>query len=155
MSRTRAPVVVTPRHTRASRRTSIVGAALLGLVSAAALTGCSASTEEQAAAQAALAFAAASRADPLAACALLAPRTRDELERSAEQSCAEALPDQDLPASTVVTRTDLAGHSAKVELDGQTVFLSLFDSGWRVVAAGCSKAFDEPATPYTCQVQGS
>lgn len=132
-----------------------MGAIVLGLVSAAAITGCSASTEEQGATQAALAFAAASSADPAAACALLAPRTRDELERSAEQSCAEALPEQDLPAGTVVTRTDLAGHSAKVDLDGQTVFLSRFDSGWKVVAAGCSKAFDEPATPYTCQVQGS
>lgn len=148
------PLRRTPRHTRPGRRRAVAGAIVLGPVCVVALAGCSASAEEQAAAQAALRFAATATADPAAACADLAPRTRDELERSAEQSCDEALPQENLPASTVVTRADLAGHSAKVDLDGQTVFLARFDSGWKVVAAGCAKALDEASTPYTCQVQG-
>ena len=136
-----------------------VWAAAAGLVAAPlaafSLGGCSASTEEAAAANAAASFAATSTGDPQTACGLLAQRTRDELERTAEQPCDEALPDENLPASTAVTRTDLAGLSARVDLEGQTVFLARFDSGWKVVAAGCSKEFDEPNTPYTCQVQGS
>jgi len=127
----------------------------LAVVGAVALGGCSSSAEEAAAAQAAASFAATSTGDPDTACGLLASRTRDEFERSAEQPCDEALPDENLPASTTVTRTDLAGQSARVDLEGQTVFLARFASGWKVVAAGCTKQFDEPNTPYTCQVQGS
>ena len=56
-----------------------------------------------------------------ALCSRRAPGTSWSEARSSR--CAEALPEQDLPASTVVTRTDLAGHSARVDLDGQTVFL--------------------------------
>ena len=155
MSRTRAARGPSARHTLRRRQRAVLGVTVWVPVCLGALGGCATSTEEQAAAQAALQFAATWSADPQTACALLAPRSRDELERTSEQSCEEALPSENLPASTVVTRTDLAGHSARVDLDGQTVFLARFDSGWKIVAAGCSKQYDEPSTPYTCQVQGS
>jgi hypothetical protein len=38
-----------------------------------------------------------------------------------------------------------------VALDGDVVFLSTFDSSWKVIAAGCTA---RPAQPYDCIVQG-
>ena len=35
----------------------------------------------------------------------------------------------------------------------ETVFLALFDDGWRVTAAGCTRLAG-PAEPYDCDVEG-
>ena len=48
----------------------------------------------------------------------------------------------------------VAGHSAQVRYAQETVFLSLFDDGWRVTAAGCSRTSTDPSVPYDCTVGG-
>jgi hypothetical protein len=122
----------------------------LGLV---LLTACGAAGRSQqgAASAAAQSFERAASADPAQACALLAPKTRQDLE--ADGPCAKVLPEQDLPHATAVRRTQVYGTDAITELSGDTLFLALFPDGWRVTAAGCKP--DGAGRPYDCIVKGS
>ena len=119
-----------------------------------ALGGCAGqgSAENAAAADAAERFARDVTADISSACDLLAPQTRVQLEDSSEMSCAEALPQQDLPAAGSVRRVEVYGKDAVVHLEKDTLFLARFDDGWRVTAAGCTPNGDRP---YDCDVEGS
>ncbi|WP_395366047.1 hypothetical protein ACHGLA_33445 [Streptomyces sp. YH02] len=89
-----------------------------------------------------------------AACDLLAPESREQLEEDEKQPCARALPSQDLPAGGSVRSVDVYGRQALLRLRGETLFLSQFDNGWRVTAAGC---VPEPGhdTPYRCALKGA
>jgi hypothetical protein len=119
-----------------------------------AVAGCAGqgSVEDEPAAQTAQRFARAVASDPAAACGLLAPRTRVELE-GAGGSCAEALPQRDLPEDAgSVREVKVYGKDAVAYLERDTVFLARFDDGWRVTAAGCSPNGDRP---YDCDVEGS
>lgn len=89
--------------------------------------------------------------DGAAACAVLAPETLADLEKSADQPCAAAVLGEDLPAPGRVANTDVYGQWAKVRLDTDTVFLAVFRGGWKVVAAGCQPRGDRP---YDCALQG-
>jgi hypothetical protein len=86
------------------------------------------------------------------ACATLAPETLHELEESAEQPCAEAILDEDLPQPGQVIGADVYGQWAQVRLAGDVVFLAVFPEGWRVVAAGCRSRGEQP---YNCRLEGS
>ncbi|MEU9145423.1 hypothetical protein [Streptomyces sp. NPDC048349] len=86
-----------------------------------------------------------------AACDLLAPETRAQLEEDEKQECAKALEGQELPVSGAVNGAEVYGRQALVRADGETLFLSLFTGGWRVVAAGCTPQEDKP---YQCVVKG-
>ncbi|MFC9847973.1 hypothetical protein ACFWFF_12495 [Streptomyces sp. NPDC060223] len=88
----------------------------------------------------------------LAACALLAPETRDELEDSGRMTCVAALGEEQLPEGGPVRSVDVYGRQAMVTLRNDTLFLSQFPGGWRVVAAGCEPERDRP---YKCQVKGA
>ncbi|MGR4879885.1 hypothetical protein ACIPUC_10685 [Streptomyces sp. LARHCF249] len=88
--------------------------------------------------------------DYRAACALLAPETRSQLEDDEKQTCAKALEGQDLPAGAV-DGAEVYGRQALVRASGETLFLSRFTGGWRVVAAGCTPRGDKP---YDCVVKG-
>ena len=132
------------------RRVGVLAAvAVLGL-----LAGCSASGSPRAAAarQTAEAFSAAVAADPAGACGLLAPQTRQELEDS-DGPCPEAITGADLPQSGHVVDVEVYGLDAVVRLEHDTMFLALFDAGWRVTAAGCTP--QEPSRPYSCDVKGA
>ncbi|CAM5250071.1 hypothetical protein [Streptomyces aurantiogriseus] len=83
-------------------------------------------------------------------CAALAPGTREELEQSAGTPCAEALSEESLPAGGDVRGTDVYGNQARAVLAGDTLFLSHFTTGWKVVAAGCRQ---RPHLPYRCQIK--
>jgi hypothetical protein len=126
----------------------------LGLAVTLGLAGCGAPVERQGAGAAADRFEADVQADPAAACALLAPRTLQSVEKDGT-SCAQALPGEDLPMPGDRNTVSVAGHSAQVRFAEDTVFLALFDDGWRVTAAGCSRTSDDPATPYDCTIEGS
>jgi hypothetical protein len=85
------------------------------------------------------------------ACALLAPDTEQELEQSAGSPCPKALGEESLPAGGAVRHTDVYGNQARAVLASDTLFLSRFTDGWKVVAAGCEP---RPGRPYQCAVKG-
>ncbi|MGI5399221.1 hypothetical protein ACQEVG_07150 [Streptomyces sp. CA-135486] len=90
--------------------------------------------------------------DNTAACELLAPGTRSEGEESGQKPCAVALGEEQLPSGGAVRAVEVYGQQAMVTLERDTLFLSQFPGGWRVVAAGCRP---EAGKPYQCQVKGS
>jgi len=125
-------------------------AVLVGVVTL-TLTGCS-EAQDRAAAEAAESFyAAVESGDGAAACALLASRARDELEQSAGKPCAQAILDEGLPAGGSVSTAEVYGTMAQVEYGTDTVFLSRFDSGWRVVGSGCTPTGED--LTFSCLVK--
>ncbi len=83
----------------------------------------------------------------------LAPGTREELEETARSRCPPALEDLGLPSAREVRRVDVYGGQARVVLDSDTLFLSSFPDGWKVVAAGCEPR-PESEVPYRCDLKG-
>ena len=98
-------------------------------------------------------FGSALASAPAAACALLAPETVREVEDLSDKPCVRALPALDLPAGGAIDRLTVAGHSGEAVLAGDTIFLALFDDGWRVIAAGCTAQGSDPQRPYDCTVK--
>jgi ketosteroid isomerase-like protein len=98
-------------------------------------------------------YSAFAQQDGTAACALLAPRTQHEIEKSAKQPCDEAITDEDLPAELGrIIDTTVHGNEARVAADGDTVFVSDFGGAWRIVAVGCTPQAGD--LPYDCEIQG-
>ncbi|MFD6075819.1 hypothetical protein ACFWG5_09605 [Streptomyces hydrogenans] len=97
---------------------------------------------------------ALSEADSGRACALLAPQTRQEVASDAGD-CAKG-PAQEQPPIAAGDAADAVaevhGRQAMVRLSGDALFLSQFDAGWKVVAAGCTP---RPDTPFDRKVKGS
>ncbi|MFJ9078804.1 hypothetical protein ACIRO3_26720 [Streptomyces sp. NPDC102278] len=127
----------------------------IGLVLAAAvpLVGCGAPAVRVEGAQAAsrgFEQALAAR-DFVTACDLTAPETRAALEEGEKQRCSKALAGQGLPVSHAMAGVEVYGRQAMVRLDSDTLFLSQFEGGWKVVAAGCRPRGDKP---YRCTVKG-
>jgi hypothetical protein len=113
--------------------------------------GCDAQNEP-AARGVATAFADAVSADNgAAACLLLAPGTRAELEQSAGKACRSAILEEDLPAAGAARESASFGTMAKVTFAGDTMFVTEFQGGWKVMAAGCSPV---PARSYDCRLKG-
>jgi hypothetical protein len=141
------------RRTGTARRSGRRAAFLLVPTALCLLSGCSGQggVESQNAVDAALRFTTAARDDPSAACGLLAPGTRQELEDQ-DGPCASALPDQDLPQASGPGTAEVYGKDAIVRLRGDTLFLARFADGWHVTAAGCLPAGQDK--PYTCTVKG-
>ncbi|MFE7183447.1 hypothetical protein [Streptomyces erythrochromogenes] len=136
-----------------SYRSALVGSGLAGVIALLLLTGCGASAARVKGARDAVRVferALASR-DYAAACDVLAPETRAQLEQDEKQACAPALEGQGLPVSIAVRRPEVYGRQAVVRAEGETLFLSQFTGGWRIVAAGCNSQGDEP---YRCVVKG-
>ncbi len=136
------------RTNRGRRAAAVLAAALL-------LGGCGASAaREDGATDAGRRFAAALAAgDFRTGCALLAPQTRDEVEEDGRTPCAAGLREAGLPAAGAPLGVDVYGREALLRMAGDTLFLSQFDAGWRVTAAGCEEQAmaDEP---YRCSVKG-
>ncbi|MFD7276828.1 hypothetical protein ACFV80_07155 [Streptomyces sp. NPDC059862] len=118
-----------------------------------ALGGCGSAGERSAdASAAATEFERLLRsADASGLCAALAPETRSELEESEKSSCAEAIAAQEIPIGGAVREVDVFGRQARVVLDSDTLFLSRFADGWKVVAAGCTP---RSGLPYQCTIKG-
>ena len=115
---------------------------------------CSGRTDEGPKAEQAAAdfYGAFGQENGMAACALLAPETRHEVEKSSKEPCDEAITDEDLPDNLgTVTEIAVYGNEARVEADGDTVFVSDFEGAWMIVAAGCTSQGDEP---YDCEIRG-
>jgi hypothetical protein len=116
------------------------------------VSGCSA-TDTDDARRAATAFTEALAAgDGRRACELLSPPARDEVELTTGDRCEQGLLSEGLPATVGPTAAEVWGDQAQVRTAEDTLFLSRYDSGWRVIAAGCKPRADRP---YDCLVQGS
>ncbi len=122
-------------------------------LSVVALVGCSSlGPNEAAAGDVASAFSAAlGDGNGAEACDLLNDATRTELEQSSEQACDQAILEEDLPTAEQVMDIKAYGRSARVILEGDVVFLSVADGGWRVTAAGCQPQANQP---YDCSLTG-
>ncbi|UQX03792.1 hypothetical protein [Streptomyces sp. RerS4] len=94
---------------------------------------------------------AVAAADHAAACDLLAPETREQVVEDEKKACALALTDQRLPVDRADHAVEVYGRQAVFRAAGQTLFLSQFADGWKVVAAGCTPQGDKP---YRCVVKG-
>jgi hypothetical protein len=131
------------------RRAAYCAVVAAGLIAVSACTGPGADQ----AGQVADSFARLASDDPGKACDLLAPRTREDIEKAAEKSCVEALPDEDLPDPSPLLSVEVFGHDAIARLGNDTVFLARFPEGWRVTAAGCQRGPND-AKPYDCDISG-
>jgi len=119
-----------------------------GMLVAVLLAGCANPTTERDASGVASQFLdATGRGDTRSACALLTPKVREDLLASDGQSCEESLPADRLHGT--VTEAAVWSDWAQVHTDGGSVFLTEFDSGWLVAAAGCEPNGD---APYRCVV---
>ena len=120
-------------------------------------TGCGAVEERRTAAMAAaLDFERALRArDGGAVCQVLAPGTREEVAQSAKKPCEQGVLDEAVPSADAVPKdvqsVDVAGRQARVVFPADTLFLSEFPGGWKIVAAGCTP---RPQRPYQCKLKG-
>ncbi|KKD09965.1 hypothetical protein TN53_00980 [Streptomyces sp. WM6386] len=84
-------------------------------------------------------------------CEALAPETRSEVEESEKASCEKAIAALEIPLGGETRRTDVHGRQARVVLESDTLFLSRFADGWKVVAAGCTPRAGQP---YQCEIKG-
>ncbi|MFE4999274.1 hypothetical protein ACFRH4_50165 [Streptomyces mirabilis] len=84
-------------------------------------------------------------------CTVLAPGTVQELEQSSASPCAKALSEASPTPGGALRRTDVYGNQARTVLSSDTLFLSHFNSGWKVVAAGCEP---QPQQLYQCRIKG-
>lgn len=130
-------------------QSSVLGAALLAGL--ATVTGCR-GAQDGAVAEVAAAFHDAYAArDGAAACDLLAPETKSELERLAGEPCAGAVLEEDVAEVGPPRAVEVFGTQAEVRYDGETTFLARFQDGWKVMAAGCTP---RPGQPYDCVIAG-
>lgn len=121
-------------------------------VLAAAGCGAPAARQDAAAAAGAAFEAAVAAGDHIRACGLLAPQTRQQVEQDEQKACPAALASQELPSRRGIQAAEVYGRQAMVRTAGDTLFLSLFTGGWKVVAAGCTP---RPDQPYDCLIKGA
>jgi hypothetical protein len=128
-----------------------VAVTLAGLGLACATTGCTSGSADTVDSVADRFHAALAAHDGRAGCALLAPETRSELEQSSGKSCPDALLEENVPTTGRPDDTSVFETMAQVRYAGDTVFLSRFPTGWRVMAAACTP---QPVGPYDCRLSG-
>jgi ketosteroid isomerase-like protein len=116
-----------------------------------AASACGSSQDDPARDVAVRFYSAVADRDGPAACDLLAPETLDEVEQSARRPCPEGLFDEGLRAVRDPAETRVFGTMAQVRYRSETVFLTRFRDGWKVMAAGCAPA---AAERYDCRIQG-
>lgn len=116
-----------------------------------ALSGCGTTEGAGARATAFRYVNAISSGDRAQACHLLAPKTRAQLEQSAGKPCPAALAEEDLHPAGALRSSATFGTMAQVRFADDTVFVTRFVRGWRVVASGCTAVPDQP---YDCVLGG-
>lgn len=127
----------------------LVVPALAGCLLGLPLGGCAGTQDEPALAAARQLLAATAEGDGAAACALLAPAARDELEQSEGAPCERAILQEDLGDGTGATTVSVFDTMAQAHVGADTVFLSRFDDRWLVVGAACTPV---PDRPYDCRI---
>ncbi len=125
---------------------------LLALATALTVSACGSDDAARAARTAAATFSqAVADQDGSRACALLSPQTAKTLADTESQPCAAAVLAEDLPTPATIQKVDREGRSAFVVTDDDTIFLSQFPDGWKIIGAGCT---EQGSAPYDCTVSG-
>jgi len=88
------------------------------------------------------------------ACALLSAQTVSDLEQSSGKPCATAVLHENVPTAGKPTGVQVYGRMAQVRYADDTIFLSRFHDGWRLVGAGC-RLTPGAAQRFDCQVKGA
>jgi hypothetical protein len=133
-----------------SRRPRTAGIAL-GAACCLLVAGCGGSQDNAVADTVRAFYDAVAAQDGDAACAVLAPATRSELEQSAGKPCAGAILGEDVPEVASPEKIEVFGSMAQVRHGSEVAFLTRFEDGWRVVAAACTPA----RSRYDCSIQGA
>jgi hypothetical protein len=138
-----------------------MGVRLLWLGIAAAMvlpttSACSSASDDEVADVARAFYGAIGAQDGATACRLLAAPTRSEVEKSSGKPCAEGILDEDVQEAVGAPQVDVYATMARVRWPQETTFVTRYDSGWLVYAAGCSPDPGSPpdADRYDCNVQG-
>lgn len=87
--------------------------------------------------------------DGVRACALLSPQTAAAVAEASRSACPDAVLHQDLPAATPLRSVQRYGKQALVRSATDTMFLSEFPTGWKIIGAGCRPQGERP---YDCGV---
>jgi len=148
-----SPTAIVPLVLSGPVRVMIAAACAAGVLGVAGCGGADPAGPERAA----TAFArAAGAGDGAGACALLSPPARAALGEDAGGSCADAVRESPPPSSTSVVRAERWGRQALVVTGEDTLFLSEFSDGWKVIAAGCRRqaAAETSNLPYDCTISG-
>jgi len=77
--------------------------------------------------------------------------TVTQLVQAAGEPCASAIIEEELPEPGPVEKSSSFGTMAEITYAADTMFLTEFPGGWKVMAAGCAPV---PGHPYDCQLQG-
>jgi hypothetical protein len=72
------------------------------------------------------------------ACGWLAPPTRQDVEQSAGKPCDEAIVEEGVASATGTPHVEVYGAMGQVRWSRETTFLTRYQDGWRVLAAGCA-----------------
>ena len=99
-------------------------------------------------------FAAVSADDGAAACAQLSAGTRKQFERDEQQPCRDAIGGVPIEPGTLEA-IEVYSTNAKADLaNGDSAFLSLTETGWRLSAVGCKPAEGPPSdVPMDCEIE--
>jgi hypothetical protein len=131
-----------------SRRRS-TAAAVVTLAACGVLASCAGTQDAAAAAAATDLLEAIGRDDGAAACALLAPAVRTELEDTSGTPCERAILEEQLGDAAGPVEVEVFDTTAQALVGPETLFLSRFDGQWLVIAAACTPV---PDAPYDCKV---
>jgi hypothetical protein len=122
---------------------------IITVVGAAVMSGCAApvSAGPQ---HATTAFTqAVANADGTQACSLLSPAVASAIAEASKAPCAKAVLQEDLPNPAPIRSVQRFGRQALVTTGTDTVFLSEFSTGWKIIGAGCTPQGDRP---YDCAI---
>ena len=132
-------------------RSALVPGLLPGLVLA--LASCAGSQDSAVAPVAQRLLQAVEDQDGTAACAVLAPAARAELEDASGQPCAVAVLGEDVGTASSPERVEVYDLMAQVRFESGTVFLYRFAGEWLVTGAACTPRPGGEA--YDCSIQVS
>lgn len=122
----------------------------LAVVTCALLTAACGGTQDAEVSRAATGLLSAVRGgDGQAACALLAPAVRSELEDTSGEPCDRAVLEEQLGDGSGPVEVEVFDTNAQAVVGSETLFLSRFDGQWLVIAAACTRV---PGAPYDCSV---
>ena len=131
--------------------TAVFGGFVLPAVTVLLLAGCGSGRAESAGSAAESFTRAWAAGDGATVCAQLSPAAREGVVSATGGRCADGVLSEDLPSPGPAEQVEVWGEAAQVRTASDVLFLSHYDHGWKVTAAGCTP---RPGEPYDCALQG-